>query len=103
MVSVSDERGIVYLIAAFTGFRRGELAGIQWRDVHIYGPKPYILVRSSIAKNARRGQQPLPLKLADILRRFRPVGAAPHDYVFRRFMPDMDRFRADLKAADIHR
>jgi len=101
LVSVSDERGIVYLIAAFTGFRRGELAGIQWRDVHIYGPKPYILVRSSIAKNARRGQQPLPLKLADILRRFRPVGAAPHDYVFRRFMPDMDRFRADLKAADI--
>jgi len=101
LVAVSGERGIVYLVAAVTGLRRGELVKVQWRDVQIDGMKPYILVRSSIAKNARRAEQPLPFKVAAILGRFRPIDAPPHDFVFKRFMPDMDGFREDLKAADL--
>ena len=61
LVSVAGERGIVYLVAAFTGLRRGELVKIEWRDVHIDGAQPYISVRSSVAKNAKLVAQPLPL------------------------------------------
>jgi integrase len=39
--------------------------------------------------------------MATALHEWRPVDLAPHDLIFKRFMPDMDRFRADLKAAGI--
>jgi integrase len=101
LVSVARERGIVYLVAAFTGLRRGELVKIEWRDVHMNGAQPYISVRSSIAKNAKAVPQPLPLKVAAALRRCRPVDVAPHDLVFKGLMSDMNRFRDDLQAAGI--
>ena len=101
LVSAAGERGIVYLVAAFTGLRRGELAKIECRDVHIDGAQPYILVRSSVAKNAKSVAQPLPPKVATALRQFRPVDVGPHDLVFKRLMSRMNRFRADLAAAGI--
>ncbi len=101
LVSVANERGIVYLVAAFTGLRRGELAKIEWRDVHIDEAQPYISVRSSIAKNAKLVSQPLPVRAAAALRQCRPVNVAPTDLVFKRLIPRMNRFRADLAAASI--
>jgi integrase len=101
LVNVAGERGIVYLVAAFTGLRRGELEQIEWRDVHIDGTQPYISVRSSIAKNARCVAQPLPRKIADAIRQCRRGDVGPHDLVFKRLMSDMNRFRADLAAAGI--
>jgi integrase len=101
LISVGGERGVVYLVAAFTGLRRGELGKIEWRDVHIDESQPYISVRSSIAKNAKAVSQPLPARVAAALRQCRPVDAAPHDLAFKRLIPGMDRFRADLAAADI--
>jgi integrase len=101
LVSVAGERGIVYLVAGFTGLRRGELVKIEWRDVHIDGTQPYISVRSSIAKNAKSVAQPLPPTIAAALRRCRRVDVGPHDLVFKRLMSDMNRFRADLAAAGI--
>jgi integrase len=101
LVSVAGERGIVYLVAAFTGFRRGELERIEWRDVHIDEAQPYISVRCSIAKNAKLVRQPLPLRIAAALRQCRPVNVAPHNLVLKRLIPRMNRFRADLAAAGI--
>jgi integrase len=101
LVSVAGERGIVYLVAAFTGLRRGELGKIEWRDVHIDEEQPYISVRSSIAKNSKPVAQPLPPKIAAVLRQCRRVDVAPTDLVFKRLMSDMNRFRADLAAAGI--
>src|SRR5437773_1011848 len=82
LIDVSGERGIVYLVAASTGIRRGELARIEWRDVHIDGPRPYITVRASIAKNAKLAHQPLPPSVAAALRQRRLVDVAPSDLVF---------------------
>src|SRR5439155_7655861 len=101
LVSVAGERAVVYLVAAFTGLRRGELERIEWRDVHVDGPQPYISVRSSIAKNATLVRQPLPSRIAAALRQCRPANVAPHDLVLKRLIPRMNRFRADLAAADI--
>jgi len=98
---VARERGIVYLVAAFTGLRHGELAKIEWRDVHIDEAQPYISVRSSIAKNTKPISQPLPARVAAALRQCRLVDVAPHDLVFKRLIPRMNRFRADLAAAGI--
>jgi integrase len=95
LVDVAGERGVLYLVAAFTGLKQGELVKIEWRDVHIEEAQPYISVRSSIAKNAKLVPQPLPLKVAAALRQLRRDGMGPHDLVFRRLMPDMDRFRDD--------
>jgi integrase len=101
LASVAGERGIVYLVASFTGLRRAELERIECRDVHTDGTQPYILVRSSIAKNAKSIAQPLPLKIATALRLVRRVDVVPHDLVFKGLMSDMNRFRADLTAAGI--
>lgn len=98
---MAGEREIVYLVAAFTGLRRGELGKIEWRDLQTDGTQPYILVRSSIAKNAKSIAQPLPLKIATALRLVRRVDVVPHDLVFKGLMSDMNRFRADLAAAGI--
>jgi integrase len=101
LVNVAGERRIIYLVAAFTGLRRGELAKIEWRDVHVDGSQPYILVRSSVAKNAKLVAQPLPPKIASALRAFRRADVGPRDLVFKPLMSRMHRFRADLAAAGI--
>jgi len=101
LVSVAGDRGVVYLVAAFTDLRRGELSKIEWRDVHVDGTQPYISVRSSISKNAKSVAQPLPPKIAAAIRQCRRGDVGPHDLVFKRLMSDMNRFRADLTAAGI--
>ncbi len=101
LIDTSGERGIVYLVAASTGIRRGELEQIQWRDVHIDGSRPYITVRSSIAKNGKLAHQPLPPSVAAALRQRRLVDVAPTDLVFKRLIPRMNRFGNDLRTAGI--
>ena len=101
LVNVAGERGIVYLLAAVTGLRRGELSRLEWRDVHLEESQPYISVRCSIAKNSKLVAQPLPPKVAAALRQCCPANAAPHDRVLRGLMPSMDRFRSDLAVAGI--
>jgi integrase len=92
LVNVAGQRGVLYLVAAFTGLRRGELVKVEWRDVHIDEAQPHISVRSSIAKNAKLVAQPLPLKVAAVLRKLCQGKVAARDLVFKRLMPDMELF-----------
>jgi len=101
LIEVGGERGIVYLVAAWAGIRRGELGEIQWRDVQIDAARPHITVRASIAKNQQLAYQPLPLRVAAALRQWRDVNVAPTDLVFKRLIPRMNRFRDDLTAGGI--
>ncbi len=101
LAAVSGERGILYVLAACTGIRRGELEQIEWRDLHLDGARPFITVRASTAKNDKLVRQPLPPSVVAILRRFRPINAVPTDLAFKRLMPRMKRYRDDLKAAGI--
>lgn len=52
-------RGTLYLVAAYTGLRRGEITRVQWQDLRL-GPDPWIEVRPEIAKNRRRARVELP-------------------------------------------
>ena len=101
LVAVSGERGVVYLTAAFTGLRRGELGQLKWSDVHLGAPKPFINARAAISKNHKQCSLPLTPAVVEKLRRHRPEDAEPGDLVFRRLIPRMDRFRKDLEAAGI--
>ncbi len=95
------ERGVVYLTAAFTGLRRGELGQLKWSDVHLDAAKPFINARAAISKNHKQCSLPLTPAVVEKLRQHRPEDAEPGDVVFRRLIPRMDRFRKDLEAAGI--
>jgi integrase len=101
LVTVSGERAIIYLVAASTGIRRGELECLEWRDVCLDGPQPFIAVRSSIAKNNKHVMQPVPMFVADKLRDFRPSSVRPNEMVFASGVPRMEVYRRDLAAAGI--
>ncbi len=101
LVAVSGERSVVYLTAAFTGLRRGELGQLKWSDVHLDAAKPFINARAAISKNHKQCSIPLTPAVVEKLRRHRPEDAEPGDLVFRRLIPRMDRFRKDLEAAGI--
>jgi len=59
LLDVCGPRKAVYLAAVFTGLRRAELGALQWGDVHLDAPAPYLCVRAATAKN--RKEQPVPL------------------------------------------
>jgi integrase len=101
LLAVSGERGHIYTVAAHTGLRRGELGKLEWRDVHLNAPLPYIDVRASISKNHRQSEVPLTGEALAALRCLVRAGARPTDLVLKRLIPRMNRFREDLVAAGI--
>jgi integrase len=101
LIVAGGERGIIYLVAASTGIRRGELRSLEWRDVVLDMAQPFIFVRKSIAKNHKEARQPLPAYVASELGKLRPRDFKPNERVFKRGMPDMDTFRGDLSRASI--
>jgi integrase len=72
---VSGSRGVVYLTAAFTGLRRGELLQLEWRDLHLDAERPFVNVRASISKNHKQAMLPLHSDLVAALSRLREAGA----------------------------
>jgi len=101
LIAAGGERGIIYLIAASTGIRRGELRSLEWRDVVLDVAHPFIFVRKSIAKNHKEARQPLPDYVARELRKARPFDFGTTERVFKRGIPDIDTFKRDLAAAGI--
>ena len=70
---VSGPRAIVYLVAIKTGLRRGELLKLEWRDVQLDGPEPFLKVRAATTKNGKVAPIPIDDELAGALRRLRGV------------------------------
>ncbi len=101
LLSVSGGRSVVYLTAVLTGLRRGELRALQWGDVHLDAPKPFMSVRAATTKN-RKGavillRDDLVTELRGLLDRGYP--SLPGGRVFR--VPKPETFRRDLQEAGI--
>jgi len=101
LVTVSGKRAVVYMVAASTGIRRGELKLLEWRDVFLDQPQSFIAVRSSVAKNDKHVMQPLPKFVAEKLRELRSSATRPNELVFTGGIPRMEVYRRDLAAAGI--
>ncbi len=93
--------GTVYLTAALTGLRRGELGLLQWRDVNLSGDRVYIELRPEATKSRRADIIDLPPELATTLAGMKPDKAAADSFVFSDGLPSMKRYKADLKRASI--
>src|SRR5208282_280251 len=51
-------RALPYMLAAYTGLRRGEIKQLVWDDVHLDEKRPYILARASTTKNKKTATLP---------------------------------------------
>lgn len=60
------ERGLVYLVTAYTGLRRGEVTSLTWGDLQL-GEDPTVTVQAQVAKNRKEQRVALPRWLADEL------------------------------------
>jgi integrase len=101
LFAVSGARGVVYLTAALTGLRRGELLQLEWRDLHLDAEKPFVNVRASISKNHKQAMLPLHSDLVAALSRLHAAGASPTGFVFEGRIPRMRVVHKDLNAAGI--
>ena len=98
---VSGRRAVVYVTAAFTGLRRGELQKLEWRDIDLAAVNPLIRARPSTTKNGKEALLPLHANVVQLLQSVRPAAVAKGDLVFKGLIPRMPRFHADMKAAGI--
>lgn len=94
------ERRLVYLLAVWTGLRRGEIRQLTWGDVHLDTVPGRILLRAKTTKSKRADSLPIHPQLADELKNWQPKNAEPTDLVFHT-VPDMKCLRADLTLAEI--
>jgi integrase len=103
LVAVSPRRRLVYLTAAFTGLRIGELRQLIWADVKLDGEHPQLLVRAATTKNRQEAIVPLHPKLVEEFKSLASDNPAPESAVFAE-CANSDRFiRIDLEKAGIER
>ncbi len=77
LIAVAGPRRPTYLTALETGLRRGELGKLEWRDVQLDGPNPFLNVRRSTTKNHKSAPTPIDAELAAELRSIRPENVDP--------------------------
>ena len=103
LLSVAGKQRIVYLTAALTGIRHGEVKELRWGDINLIGEKPSVTVRASVGKNHRQACLPLHPTLVGALKEFRPANASAGDLVFKGLVPRYKIFNGHLKAAKIEK
>src|SRR5580658_3993082 len=100
-MAVAGPRKAIYLMAVFTGLRRGELRQLEWGDVNLDCEQPFINVRASTTKNYKQAVIPLHSDVVAALRALRPGDVEPGTRIFAGMLPRMMRFCKDLKEAKI--
>ena len=98
--AATPERRALYLMAAFTGLRRGELVQLTWEDVSLARGDPFVRARSSITKNHQEAILRLHGDVVAALQVIRPAMAEEGALVFSS-VPWAYQFRQDLNKAGI--
>lgn len=102
LVGKSGERGIVYLVAATTGLRLGELREVERRDIRLDDVSPKIVARAATTKNRKEASLPLHRDVAVKLREFLAGREWEADEkVFEPLLRLRGQFKSDLRAAGI--
>jgi integrase len=101
MASVSRKHRIVYLLAAYTGLRRGELKSLQWEDLRTQDDKAWLAVRAATTKNRKDANLSLRQEILAELLGIRPEHFKPTDLMLKRCVPTMESFKKDLLTAGI--
>ena len=103
LLSVAGAHGVVYLTAALTGIRHGELKELRWGDFSLTGEKPSVTVRASVSKNHKLACLPLHPVLVESLVKYRSTNAVAGDLAFKGLVPRPKLFRKHLEAAKIRK
>lgn len=93
-------RGSVYLVAATTGLRRSELAGLTWADFS--AESRLLAVPAEVAKSRRKRLVPLPVETVERLERERG-GLLERDPLFVSGVPSVKTLYRDLERAGVAR
>jgi len=99
--AVSGKRWPAYLTASNTGLRHTEIKRLQWGDVVLDTPKPFIKARAGTTKNKKQAVLPLGGELVDELRKLRPREVSPARHVFHGVKFRNDSLRLDMAKAGI--
>jgi integrase/recombinase XerC len=65
-----ESRALLYTVAAYTGYRAGELAELATSSFRLTQDPPTIDLSGEFTKNGKDASQPIPLELAETLRGF---------------------------------
>lgn len=65
------ERAVLYLLAATTGLRAGEIEALKWEDVHMAGESPFLSLPGAHTKNGADAVIPLQAFVVEALRDLR--------------------------------
>ena len=100
LFNVAGNRKAVYVTAAYTGLRRGELEQLEWVDVHLEDvAQPFLEARASTTKNHRKATIQLHGDVVTALRDHQAKKGGKGDGVF--VVPTIETFRHDLERAGI--
>ncbi|PTX92748.1 hypothetical protein DB354_13410 [Opitutus sp. ER46] len=95
---------LLYLAAAFTGLRAGELRQVRWGDLRLDHERPHIAVRASTTKNRKDALLPIhPQLLAELKEVAAGRNPQLNDPVFVQLVHPDERIKIDLKKAGITR
>ncbi len=101
LLKVAGKRRVLYLTAVMTGLRRSELKHVDRDDVHLESKVKYLSARASTTKNHKQAIIALHPDVSADLATLLETLPKSEDAIFADLMPNMDQFRADLKAAGI--
>ena len=94
------DRRMVYLIALHTGLRRDEIRLLEWQDVFLDVPSPFIKLRAVTTKNRKGDTVVIHPELHDELVKLRNATPLPCSRVVAMFT-GLEPFKKDLAAAGI--
>ena len=100
LLAVDEARSPIYLGAALTGLRYGELGRLCCGDLDLIGAQPMVRLPASIQKTPEYKALPLAPEVAQA---WRPLteGRPANAKLFAKGMPSHEVFNADLKKAGI--
>lgn len=95
------ERRRIYFFAVATGLRRQEIEDLQWGDVVIDTPIPFLALRDYATKARRADTFGLRAEVVEMLRELRPANFSDTGKVFQDGVPAVETLLTDLRLAGV--